>query len=52
MWFSVAASNGYKPALTDQKIAQVGMAPEDIAKAQALARECVANRYKGCYTLQ
>ena len=48
MWYNIASSNGhenagkYRDELADQ------MTPEDISKATAMARECMASDYKKC----
>ena len=48
MWFNIAASNGYEfSTLYRDRLAKL-MTAADISKAQQLARECVAKKYKGC----
>ena len=48
MWWNLAASQGYKDAVNNRDIIAKKMIPEDISKAQDMARECVAKNYKGC----
>ncbi len=48
MWFNVAASNGYKSAAKSRDRVARRMSPEQIEKAQDMARECIAKDYKGC----
>jgi hypothetical protein len=48
MWWNIAASSGDKNAVTNRDIVAGKMTPADISAAQKLARECIANYYKGC----
>ena len=48
MWLSISASRGIKKSLVDRNKLELKMNPADIAKANELARECVAKNYKGC----
>ena len=48
MWYNVSASLGDEDAKVNRDIIAGKMTPEDISKAQALARECVAKNYKDC----
>ena len=48
MWFNIAASNGYKDARDNKDDLVKRMTPQDISKAQDLARECVKKNYKDC----
>jgi hypothetical protein len=48
MWFDVAASLGDAQAAEARDVAAKKMTAEEIAKAQALARQCIAQGYKGC----
>jgi len=48
MWWNIAASLGLEDASTNRDIVEKKMTPTDISKAQQLARECVAKKYKGC----
>jgi len=48
MWFNIAASNGQKLAKSNKDILVERMTPQDISKAQDLARECVKKNYKDC----
>ena len=51
MWFNLAAAQdadlSVEAARERDKLAKE-MTPEDISKAQDMARECVAKNYKGC----
>ena len=48
MWSNIAASSGnYIGVLTRDDVAKK-MTPSQLEKAQDLARECVAKKYKGC----
>ena len=48
MWFNIAATPGDEIAPKNRDTVASRMTPEDISKAQAMARECVAKDYKGC----
>jgi len=48
MWLSISASRGIKKSLVDRNMLELKMIPADIAKANELARECVAKNYKDC----
>ena len=48
MWMSIAASSGYKGAVKPRDILEKEMTPNQLEKAQKLARECVRKKYKGC----
>jgi TPR repeat protein len=48
MWLNISASQGIKKSLVDRNMLELKMNPADIAKANELARECVAKNYKGC----
>lgn len=48
MWFTIAASNGNKIVTENIDFISMVMTPEDISKAQQMARECVEKNYKGC----
>lgn len=48
LWLNLAAaSGGVFPGLVRDEVA-VKMTPQQIAEAQKLARDCVANKLKGC----
>lgn len=47
MWYNIAASSSAAAAADRDSVARA-MTPEDISKAQDMARECVAKNYKGC----
>ena len=48
MWLNLAAANGYENAVKARGIIVKKMTPQDISKAQELARECMSNNYKNC----
>jgi TPR repeat protein len=48
MWFNIAASTGDAFALKNRDIAARKMTAPQIARAQELAKQCVAKNYKGC----
>ncbi len=48
MWFNIAASLGHEQAPKRREFIEKNMTLADISAAQRLARECVANNYKGC----
>ena len=48
MWLHIAATSGLKKAPKFRGIVSKEMTPAQIEKAQDLARECVAKKYKGC----
>jgi TPR repeat protein len=48
MWFNISSSNGNEVAKKGRDGIQNEMTPEQLAKAQELARECVEKNYKDC----
>jgi uncharacterized protein len=48
MWLNIAASNGNEDGGTFRDFIAKRITPAQIEKAQDLARECVAKKYKGC----
>jgi TPR repeat protein len=48
MWFNIAASNGSADAAGNRDIVAGKMTAAQIARAQELAKQCVAKNYKGC----
>ena len=48
MWWNLAAANGQENARENKDILVTRMTPQDISKAQDLARECVKKNYKDC----
>jgi TPR repeat protein len=48
MWWNLAASSGYKDAVSGRDAVSKRMTPADISAAQKLTRECVRKKYKGC----
>ncbi|MDB9766792.1 sel1 repeat family protein [Amylibacter sp.] len=47
-WYNIASSNGSKLAKHLRDELEVELTPEDISKATAMARECMASDYKKC----
>ena len=48
MWYNIASANGHEKA-GEWRDERAGlMTPEDISKAQAMARECMSSDYKKC----
>lgn len=48
MWLNIAASNGNASALEIRDLVARKMTAAQIARAQELAKQCVAKNYKGC----
>ena len=48
MWLNIAAASGSEQARSNKDILVKQMTPQDISKAQDLARECVKKNYKDC----
>ena len=48
MWWNIAAANGHENARKSKDNIVKRMSPSQIAKAQEMARECMAKNYKGC----
>ena len=48
MWWNIAAANGHEIARSNKDILVEDMTPQEISKAQDLARECVKKNYKDC----
>ena len=48
MWWNIAAASGHEKARGNKDIVVKDMTPQDISKAQDLARECVKKNYKDC----
>lgn len=48
MWYNIASSLGWPSSGGDRDLLAESMTREQIAEAQRLARECVANNYKDC----
>ena len=48
MWWNLAAASGNEAARDSKEILVKDMTPQDISKAQDLARECVKKNYKDC----
>ena len=48
MWWNIAAASGNENARGNKDILVKEMTPQDISKAQDLARECVKKNYKDC----
>lgn len=48
MWFNISASTGNESAVKNRDLVAGEMTAAQIARAQELARQCVAKNYKGC----
>ena len=48
MWWNLAAASGSEGARNNKDTLAKLMTPQDISKAQDLARECVKKNYKDC----
>ena len=48
MWWNIAAASGDEKARGKKDTLAAEMTPQDISKAQDLARECVKKNYKDC----
>jgi hypothetical protein len=48
MWVNIAASNGAENAGELRERVAKKLTPQQLERAQQLARECVAKDYKGC----
>jgi TPR repeat protein len=48
MWWNIAASNGYKDAVSKLDMIEREMTPEDIVRSRKLARICLAKDYQYC----
>jgi uncharacterized protein len=48
MWYNIASENGYKKSSEWRDEIAAKMTPEDISKAQTMARECMSSNYQNC----
>ena len=48
LWFNLAATSGHANAIKNRDATADKMTPKQIAEAQTMARDCVANKFKGC----
>ena len=48
MYYNLGAANGNELGGTDRDKIAKRMIPQDISKAQAMARECMSSNYKNC----
>ena len=48
MWYNIVSANGFKDASKWRAEIAAKMTQEDIAKAQAMAQECISSGYKNC----
>ena len=48
MWLNIGSANGIENAGKYRDIVAKKMTPENISKAQALARKCMSSDYKKC----
>ena len=48
MWSNLGAANGSENGAKNRDIIAEEMTPQDISKAQAMAKECMSKDYKNC----
>ncbi len=48
MWWNIVASSGDKDASKNRDDIAIQMTPAQIERAEKLASECIAKKYKGC----
>ncbi len=48
MWMNLAAVSGYKDAPKARDVIAAKMTSQQIGKAQAMAKKCLASKYKDC----
>ena len=48
MWYNISSANGVGQARERRDRLADRMTPEDISKAQAMARECMTSKYQNC----
>ena len=48
MWFNISSANGNEVGAKNREIAAKNMTPEDISKAQTMARVCMNSNYEKC----
>ncbi len=48
MWLNIAVAKGFEKGIKARDGVASNMTPAEIAKAQKLAKECVAKKYKNC----
>ena len=48
MWYNLAATKGFETYANNRDRIAKYMTPQDISKAQAMAKECMSNDYKNC----
>jgi TPR repeat protein len=48
MWYNIASANGLKNSAQARDEIATKMTREEIAKAQAMAQECISSGYKNC----
>ena len=48
MWYNLAATKGFETYANNRDRIAKYMTPQDISKAQAMAKECMSNNYKNC----
>ena len=48
VWFNIGAANGSEPAAKNRELVAKTMTPEDISKAQIMARVCMNSNYENC----
>ena len=48
MWWNIGSANGIETAAESRDKVSMFMTAEDLSKAQAMARECMASDYQNC----
>ncbi len=48
MWYNIGSANGNKKSSEWRDMIAAKMTPQDISKAQAMAKECMSSGYKNC----
>ena len=48
MWFNLVAANGFENGAKGRDMVAIWMTPQDLSKAQEMARECMSKDYKNC----
>jgi len=51
LWFNLAALNGYEDAAKNKDIISKSLTKKQIAKAQDLSEQCLANSHKDCWAM-
>ena len=48
IWFNIAAASGDETGFENREVIAKEMTPEDISKAEAMARACFNSNYEKC----